>query len=191
MDPTMKYAVVTTFHAAGYQKYASKMIDTFLQNWPKEVDLIICAEDCKPVTRRSNTRVYDLLALSSNLRVFIERHRNNPKAHGEAGPESYHPKKKFKWDAVRFCYKVYAQALCADKIDSGWMIWIDADTVTHNPITIENLEKLCPNDAMISYLGRGENYHSECGWVAYNLDHPQTVLMKKFLLNLPIHIHLI
>jgi hypothetical protein len=23
---------------------------------------------------------------------------------------------------------------------------------------------------MVSYLGRGEKYHSECGWVAYNLD---------------------
>lgn len=27
---------------------------------------------------------------------------------------------------------------------------------------------------MISYLGRGENYHSECGFVGYNLDHPAT-----------------
>ena len=35
----MKYAVVTTFHANGYRKYASRMIDTFLQNWPAEVDL--------------------------------------------------------------------------------------------------------------------------------------------------------
>jgi hypothetical protein len=31
----MKYAVLTTFHAAGYEKYASRMIDTFLQNWPQ------------------------------------------------------------------------------------------------------------------------------------------------------------
>jgi hypothetical protein len=36
-----KYAVLTTFHAAGYEKYASRMIDTFLQNWPQEVDLYV------------------------------------------------------------------------------------------------------------------------------------------------------
>ena len=42
----MKYAVVTTFNASGYDRYASRMIDTFLQNWPQEVDLYVYTEDC-------------------------------------------------------------------------------------------------------------------------------------------------
>jgi hypothetical protein len=36
------------------------------------------------------------------------------------------------------------------------------------------LEKISPQDAMITYLGRGEKYHSECGWVGYNLASPAT-----------------
>jgi hypothetical protein len=54
------------------------------------------------------------------------------------------------------------------------MIWLDADTHTHSTVPIDWLTTVCPDSAMISYLGRGEKYHSECGWVAYNLDHPAT-----------------
>ena len=170
----MKYTVVTTFNQDGLDRYGQRMIDTFEKYWPAEVDLIVCAEKCLPQVSRSNTKVIDILEASADLRNFVERHRNNPLAHGKAGPpDAFHPKKQFKWDAVRFCYKVFAQSICADRIESGWMIWIDADTVTHDSIPPIWLSSVCPSDSMISYLGRGEKYHSECGWVAYNLEKPE------------------
>lgn len=171
----MKYTVITTFHPAGLKQYGQRMIDTFEQFWSADVDLVVCAEECKPRVSRANTQVIDLLSASNELRVFLERHKNNPRAHGQDGPpEVFNPKKQFRWDAVRFCYKVYTIALCAQQVKSGWMIWLDADSVTHSPISLINLAELCPNDSMITYLGRGEQYHSECGWVGYNLDHPST-----------------
>jgi hypothetical protein len=171
----MKYTVITSFHEEGLKQYAQRMVNTFEQHWPSDVDLIVCAENCRPQTARTNTRVYDLLSLSANCRGFVERHKNNPLAHGQAGPpDVWNPKKAFRWNAVRFAYKVFSVALCANNISSGWMIWIDADTHTHSPVPLEWLETVCPETAMISYLGRGEKYHSECGWVAYNLDHPET-----------------
>ena len=167
----MKYTVITTFNQSGLDRYGQRMIDTFEQHWPADVDLIVCAEDCQPRTSRPNTFVVNLLEENKDLREFINRHRNNPLAHGQAGPpEVFQPNKQFRWDAVRFCYKVYAQSLCADRIESGWMIWLDADTITHSTIPNNWLGSVCPGNAMISYLGRGENYHSECGWVGYNLD---------------------
>jgi len=175
----MKYTVITSFNEEGLKQYAQRMINTFEQYWPAEVDLVACAENCQPITVRPNSHVYNLLNVSLNCRAFVERHRNNPLAHGQAGPpEVWNPKKAFRWNAVRFAYKVFSVALCANNISSGWMIWIDADTHTHSPVPLEWLEKVCPQDAMISYLGRGEKYHSECGWVAYNLDHPET---RKFI----------
>jgi hypothetical protein len=171
----MKYTVVTTFNAEGLKQYGQRMIDTFEQHWPTDVDLVVCAENCQPVVARTNTEVYDLLNLSSPLNTFIERHRNNPKAHGRDGPPGvFNPKKSFRWDAVRFAYKIYSIALVENYTSNGWLIWLDADTCTHTDVSIIDLEKLCPASAMISYLGRGEKYHSECGWVAYNLDHPET-----------------
>ena len=167
----MKYTVITTFHQAGLEQYGQRMIDTFEQYWPAEVDLIVLAENCTPRTTRPNTKVVDLLEASPDLRAFVERHKNNPLAHGKAGPpDVFNPKKQFRWDAVRFCYKVFAKSVASDMIDSGWMIWIDADTITHTPVPLQFLNTVCPSGNMISYLGRGEKYHSECGWVAYNLD---------------------
>ena len=171
----MKYTVITSFHEEGLKQYAQRMVRTFEQHWPNDVDLVICAENCKPQITRQNTQVHDLLDVSANCRAFVERHRNNPLAHGQAGPpDVWNPKKAFRWNAVRFAYKVFSVALCANNIGSGWMIWIDADTHTHSPVPLEWLSQICPSTAMISYLGRGEKYHSECGWVAYNLDHPAT-----------------
>lgn len=170
----MTYTVITTFHEPGLNQYAQRMIDTFEQFWPKEVDLVLCAENCLPVKTRSNTRTVDLLDSSEDLRSFIKRHANNPYAHAQAGPpDVFNPKKAFRWNAVRFCYKVYSVGLIADQIDHGWMIWLDADTHTHSSVPIEWLSTVCPDDSMISYIGRGEKYHSECGWVAYNLNHPK------------------
>jgi hypothetical protein len=171
----MKYAVVTTFNAPGLKQYGQRMVDAFEQLWPADVDLIVCAENCDPVISRANTRVLDLLGLDHQLQAFVDRHRNNPQAHGQAGPaRAFDPTKSFKWDAVRFCYKIYSIKLASSYINHGWLIWLDADTVTHSPVQQSDLEKLCPADSMISYLGRGENYHSECGWVGYNLDYPKT-----------------
>lgn len=171
----MKYTVITTFHQAGLEQYGQRMIDTFEQHWPSSVDLIVCAENCQPKTARSNTQVVDLMTQSADCLAFVERHRNNPLAHAQAGPpDVFNPLKAFRWNAVRFCYKVFSVALCADRVPSGWMIWLDADSHTHTAVPESWLNQVCPPDAMISYLGRGEKYHSECGWVAYNLDHPKT-----------------
>jgi hypothetical protein len=171
----MSYTVITTFHPEGLQQYGQRMINTFEANWPKEVDLMVCAENCNPATLRDNTQVYNLLEVSPTLREFVQRHKDNPMAHGLAGPPGvYNPKKAFRWNAVRFAYKVFSVAFCASQIKDGWMIWIDADSHTHSKVPLDWLASVCPSDTMVSYLGRGEKYHSECGWVAYNLDYPQT-----------------
>ena len=171
----MKYTVITTFNQAGLKQYGQRMISTFEQYWPAEVDLVVYAENCKPTVSRANTCVTDLLANSADLQQFIERHQNNPLAHGQSTPDrQVDPKKQFRWDAVRFAYKVFSIALAAGTVKTDWLVWLDADTHTHSPVPIAGLNELCPADSMISYLGRSETYHSECGWVAYNLTNLQT-----------------
>ena len=54
-----QFSVVTTFNASGYKLYGSKMIDTFLVNWPKNVSLTVYAEDCPVVQTASNLTVLD------------------------------------------------------------------------------------------------------------------------------------
>ena len=176
----MKYTVITTFNQAGLKQYGQRMISTFEQYWPAEVDLVVYAENCKPTVSRANTCVTDLLSDSADLQQFIERHQNNPLAHGQSTSDrQVDPKKQFRWDAARFAYKVFSVALAAATVKTDWLVWLDADTHTHSSVPIARLHELCPVDSMISYLGRSEMYHSECGWVAYNLTNPQTLQFIK------------
>lgn len=167
-----KYTVVTTFNQEGLEIYGQKMINTFEQYWPDSVDLVVYTENCNPITTKPNVRVVDLLEANKSLRKFLKRHSNNPEANGGPGPHNqgiWSAKKSFKWQAVRFCYKVFATQHAAETIDTDWLIWLDADSHTHSPVTEQFLSKVCPENYLISYLGRTDRYHSECGWVAYNL----------------------
>ena len=177
----MKYTVITTFHQEGLELYGQKMIDTFEQYWPDSVDLVVYAENCNPVIRKSNVRVMDIFESSKSCKRFVKRHRDNPEAHGEQGPHNQHkkysPKKAFKWMAVRFCYKVFSIQHALANIESDWLIWLDADTLTHTSVPESWLSTVCPDNSDFSYLGRTERYHSECGWVGY---HASNDIVKQF-----------
>lgn len=173
-----KYTVITTFHQAGLELYGQKMIDSFEQHWPDDVDLVIYAENCDPVVKKPNVRVVDLLAVSKSCKRFVKRHANNPRAHGNPNPgvtDDITRKKAFRWQATRFCYKVFATGHAANTIDTDWLIWLDGDTHTHSSVPESFLPTVCPDSHLISYLGRGERYHSECGWVAYNMQDPMAL----------------
>jgi hypothetical protein len=181
-----KFAVVTTFHDAGLKKYGQRMIDTYLQNWPKEVTLHLYPENCNPkILDHSRITLTDVETGVPDLKAFKERWKNVPHANGDissfprlaARKDSHKP---FKWDAVRFSHKVYAILHCAQTTDADVLIWMDADTICHSPISLENLEKLIPADKDLCFLGRNGKY-TECGLYAMNLKSPAVqVFLKRF-----------
>jgi hypothetical protein len=154
------------------------MIDTFHQHWPQDVPLVVYAEDCEPTVPGARVTVRDLHAQCPDLVAFKQRHANNPVANGQVAKDTSVPFKDnhFKWDAVRFSNKVFAVLDAAESIDTDWMIWLDADTLTFRDVPQDLLPRICDDKAMACYLGRQEKYHSECGWVAYNLRHPDTAV---------------
>ena len=78
----MKYCVITTFNAEGYNTYGSRMIDTFLQTWPRDIPLRVYAEGCQVRQSGTNLEVLDLEAVSTDLVAFKNQWRNVPKANG-------------------------------------------------------------------------------------------------------------
>ena len=48
------------------------------------------------------------------------------------------------------------------------MIWMDADTVCHSPITMNDIHRMIPADKDLCFLGRKGKY-SECGLYSMNL----------------------
>ena len=180
----MKIAVVTTFNQKGLAKYAQRMIDSVTQNWPIEVMLHLYPEDCTPVVNRPNTTVCDLTTVPE-LAAFKTRWKDDPKATGWCEDSTRkHPDKTsrigFKWDAIRFSHKVYSIFDCARKTDADILIWMDADSICHSPITLNDILRLCPTDKDICFLGR-KNKYTECGLYAMNLKSENTRLfLSKF-----------
>ena len=172
----MKYTVCTTFNADGYAKYGRRMIQTFLQNWPTEVQLVVYAEGCTVTESASNLIVHDLEKVSAELVAFKTRWSGVPKANGDVSADPVRSKRKdsgkgFKWNAVRFAHKVYSIFHCAKHVDTDWLIWMDADTVCHSAITVNDLGRLCPDNKDLCFLGRRGKY-TECGLYAMNLRRP-------------------
>lgn len=177
-----KYAVVTTFHAKGYEQYAQKFIKTYIDYWPQEVPLYAYAEDCKIVESAPNLVVRDLHLSSHPLVVFKDRWRNVPKANGDVTNDPIRSKRRdagkgFKWDAVRFAHKVYSIFHCASNCDAEILIWMDADMICHNQMTEVKLNSLIPDSIDLGFLGR-EGKFSECGLYSMNLT---SFRVRKFL----------
>jgi hypothetical protein len=176
-----KFAVVTTFHEKGLHTYAQRMIDTYLQNWPKDVPLHIYPEKCNPrISDHSRITLTDLDTGVPNLITFKNKWKDVPKANGWCSDSTQKfldksQKIGFKWDAVRFSHKVYSIFHCAQNTDIDVLIWMDADTICHSPVTVENLEQMIPVEADICYLGR-EGKYTECGLYSMNLRSKKTKL---------------
>jgi hypothetical protein len=177
-----KFAVVTTFHEEGLRQYGQRMIDTFCQNWPPEVTLHIYPENCVPAIADSSRVTIKKLEEVDVLMTFKNRWKGVPKANGDVSCDPVRSKRRdsgkgFKWDAVRFAHKVYAIFDCAKHTDADILLWMDADTICHSPIAINDLYRMIPSDVDLCFLGRRGKY-SECGLYAMNL---KSSMIKSFL----------
>lgn len=178
----IRYAVVTTFHEQGLKQYAQKMINTFCQNWPKDVKLYVYAEKCVPVIPDHDQVILRDSDNISELVAFKSRWKDVPKANGDVSADPIRSRRRdsgkgFKWDAVRFSHKVYAIFDCAKNTDADILLWMDADNICHSPIDIRKIQQLVPEEYDICYLGRQGKF-SECGLYSMNLQHKNT---RKFL----------
>ena len=168
-----KFSVVTTFNNTGYQRYASRMIDTFIANWPVSVNLHVYAEGTNVVQKAKNLHVYDCNTYLPALVKFKEKWQNDPRATGKLANGTVDRRGKqngigFKWDAVRFSHKVYAVCNLARFTDDDVVIWMDADTVCHSPIPLDFIESQFPVGTDIAFFGREKKY-TECGLYALNV----------------------
>lgn len=178
-----RFAVVTTMHPEGYERYGRVMAQTFLQHFPAEVPLLLYYENFMPDVVDARLITRDLLDSSPELVAFKQRHAGNPRALGRANPwrrikllglripiPVRIKKGAFRWDAVRFSHKSFCIFHAARHTDADVLIWLDADTRFFADVDLQELEAMVPEDCFVGCLQR-RNY-SECGFVAYNLRHP-------------------
>lgn len=178
--------VVTTFHQPVLGIYGQKFINSFERNVDKKIKMIVYAEDCTPENPdQEQITILDSKKSLPKLNKFKKRWGNDPKANGVPPeyikikrPRDHH--KKFKWDAIRFSNKVYSVFDAAERVDSDWLVWMDADTYVHSNWSYDDFKSCLPDTSWITYVGRGKGSQTwpECGFYGLNL---KNVVCKEFL----------
>jgi hypothetical protein len=184
----MKYSVITSFNDEGFHHYGKRFIETFEKHWPKEVELLIFHEgELHPeIERHSNYNLMevgqcvDFINTNKDVPLFNGKHINQPSRWKSKCVDAGY---NFRFDAVKFCRKVFAIYKAATIALEGKMFWVDADVITFNNVSLHLLDMVMPDDYDTSHLKR-PGAHSECGFVGYNLEHIATWGLIRYFADL-------
>jgi hypothetical protein len=165
------YAVITTFPNNSFEIYAREMLISFAKYWPKEIPLLVQLDDDLLYDQVGKLlRPQDAIAVGweRDHADFVARHKAND------DPQNYRKQ------TTRFCHKVFAIRRALDaarkqKLEGGeaprYLIWMDADVITTKEVSISDIESCIPKDGdAVSFLGRKDWPHSECGWLVFDLE---------------------
>lgn len=165
--------IITSFNQKLYEKYAFQFIDSYNEkNIP--FDLFIYSEDDNNNFKnlKNNMNLIHLLKEENKLKNFYENNENYNLDIYKNTPTKH----KWKFDAIRFSYKVFSIAHNYFNFTKyNYLIWIDADTIFQNYFDSNLIKKLINKENMISYLGRSKlEGHSECGFLIFNRNNVKT-----------------
>ena len=79
----MSITVITTFPEKAYKVYAQRMIESFIECWPKNIKLHVYYEGQCPPINDSQVKYIDLHKVSPELVAFKNKHKNDPVANGQ------------------------------------------------------------------------------------------------------------
>jgi hypothetical protein len=175
----MGYRLVTTCHAEGWEQTGRRMATSFVEHWPADVTLEIYSEGFTVDVIAPNVIERELPGWHTDWKA---RHATNDDAHGrDARRFGRIDRRKgktqsYRRDCVRFSHKVAALTDAALNVRRGapadWLIMIDADTLTHDPVTFDWLRSLVPVPGhYMAWLDRLA-WYPECGFVMFAEKHP-------------------
>ena len=187
--------LITTFNKDIYNEYSKNLLDSFIEKSDDSLRLNVFFEgnfeDIKLKYNQNKNKIRFFEFNSGDWNIFYKKFGHLVEANGfkiirdEVKNEIKIDGPSYKWNAVKFSYKVFSIFLASniDKI-SEKIAWIDADTVCINNLNESVLEDFLPKkDELMTYLGR-DNFpltcpHSETGFIGFNLLHEQFNLFIK------------
>lgn len=167
--------VVTTTSAKGFEEYGHRMVSTFSRYWPREIQLSFYIEDMDSnvLARYKNVRVHQFPRWFYDWKA---RYKDSADANGRDQKRNREGRPyDFRRDCVKFAHKVAAVTDLGRSMDDGLLIWMDGDTLTHQPISEDWLYRLFPGDGYMAWLGRKRG-HPECGFLMFRCWHPSHFL---------------
>lgn len=168
--------VVTTTSKAGFNEYGKKMLDTFERYWPPEIKLLFYNEDLPDETFHRYKKNVSMQHFpgwfyrwKSSWANVADANGRDPKKNREGRPYD------FRRDCIKFSHKVAALTDAALDMDDGLLIWMDGDTLSHQPISEDWIYSLFPaldkEDRYMAWLARRRG-HPECGFLMFRCWHP-------------------
>mgnify|MGYP003335287613 CR=1 FL=1 len=119
---------VTTFGRSGHVTYGRQMMESFSQHWPMRDHLVVYVEEKEDVYQRPPGVFMKNLFLEDPACAQFAIHNGTQDRAWRGGEYNY------RFDAVRFCYKVFAFCNAIEHCDTEYCVWLDGDTVTHTRI---------------------------------------------------------
>lgn len=165
----MNYSVLTSFNDHYWNEIARETVIKLDKEWPDGEKIILYHQLSSIPDIQLSERIewLDLYTHCPDLPKFADRYRDETKANGSNGSN-------FRLNAIKFCHKTFAIWHRAKMKNSEWVIWLDCDTFVQKKIDHTFLKTICPDNYMISYMGRPGKY-SECGFIGFNMAHPETM----------------
>lgn len=153
----MKVEAITTCSAAGWEQYGRRMAGTWVQHWP--VPLTVWAEGFVPDVDGVQVCSLDSVQWLADFKATHQRKNRG--------------RYNFRLDAARFAHKTAAVIEHARSSSADFIVWCDADTVTHRPVPWPFVQSLLPaGPEYVAWLDRVGNY-PECGFYVLNAGHQQ------------------
>lgn len=176
----LKIAVCTTFPEHYWDLCTEEMVRTFNQFWPKECTLFIGLDNLSE--DKYNALYKKIENASVGGREYFVSNAYSPEQAKFLAEQKDDLTKSYRFHVCKFSHKVFAlQQVAKHAVQEGYdyLIWLDADVITKQPISLEKLKEWLPSETEIaSGLWRKDAPHSECGFVAY---HVETAILDKMV----------
>tara|TARA_R110000796_G_scaffold15530_8_gene49295 strand:+ start:1189 stop:3519 length:2331 start_codon:yes stop_codon:yes gene_type:complete len=170
-----KTTFVTSFSEDGYNRYGKQMLESVAKFWDKDLNLVCFYHDfdinsCNPpisknIQYRNLNEVQDLLD-----------YRETFKQYDGIVSDNYN----WRMDAIKWCHKVFALSeqafdMAEESVQAGWMVWLDADTVTTKPFSAKDIEPYLNENVSLVHLGRTSTDYSETSFVGFNINRENAI----------------
>ena len=168
------FGFITTFSDEYY--YGIKMCETMEEFLPKNADLTIYYEGKSvPENTAKNTFLpYPMKSINDFKKNYFSIQNEIIKGKS-INSRDYDSAQLYRWDAIRFSWKIFSLLEFYNKCKSRYMVWIDADVHLTSKIPENFLWTLVEDGKYASYLNRAR-LHTECGFVIYDTQHPHHLL---------------
>ena len=178
----MSTAFVSTMNKKLYDQYGKRFIDEFASFASESLKLFVVFEGEYPteiLNMKKNIIVVPFL--SEKHRLFLKYFGKLYEANGlrlrqitENGQKKLNISNDYHFNSIKFSFKPFSihQVLNYIPKDLDFLIWTDADLRCKKKFDQNSLTKYLPSEEfLMTYLGRKKPWYSECGFLAFNLNH--------------------